>query len=43
MSAATDPLDLNVVISERERGIGRLCTENIRLGALLLYARGYVI
>jgi len=43
MSAPTDPLDSNIVISGRERRTGRLSTENTRLGAMLLHTRGYVI
>jgi ectoine hydroxylase-related dioxygenase (phytanoyl-CoA dioxygenase family) len=43
MSAPTNPLDANIVISEQERRRGRLFAENVRLGALLLHARGYVI
>ncbi|MBV9088728.1 MAG: phytanoyl-CoA dioxygenase family protein [Mycobacteriaceae bacterium] len=43
MSAATDPLEENIVISEHERRSGRLSAENSRLGTLLLHARGYVI
>ena len=43
MSAPTNPLDVRIVISERERRNRRLSSDNIRLGALLLHARGYVI
>lgn len=43
MSAPTDPLDLNIVISDGERRSGWLSAENTRLGALLLHARGYVV
>jgi Phytanoyl-CoA dioxygenase (PhyH) len=43
MTAPTDPLDANIVISEPERRSGRLCAENTQLGAMLLHARGYVI
>jgi ectoine hydroxylase-related dioxygenase (phytanoyl-CoA dioxygenase family) len=43
MSAPANPLDANIVISEPERRSGRLSFGNIRLGALLLHARGYVI
>jgi ectoine hydroxylase-related dioxygenase (phytanoyl-CoA dioxygenase family) len=43
LSATIDMLDLNVVISEQEHRDGRLSAENVRLGTLLLHARGYVI
>jgi ectoine hydroxylase-related dioxygenase (phytanoyl-CoA dioxygenase family) len=38
-----DPLDMNIVISEQEHREGLLSAEHIRLGTLLLHARGYVI
>jgi ectoine hydroxylase-related dioxygenase (phytanoyl-CoA dioxygenase family) len=43
MSTLTDPLDLNVIISDQERRNGTLTIENTRLGVMLLHARGYVI
>ncbi|MFA9263145.1 MAG: phytanoyl-CoA dioxygenase family protein, partial [Undibacterium sp.] len=43
MSTHTDPLNLNIVISDRERRNGALSDENIQLGVMLLYARGYVV
>jgi len=43
LPAPTDPLELNVIVSEQEHRDGRLSAENTRLGTLLLHARGYVI
>ena len=43
MAIPTDPLDLNVIISEQELHNGTLSTENIQLGVMLLHARGYVV
>jgi ectoine hydroxylase-related dioxygenase (phytanoyl-CoA dioxygenase family) len=41
--ASIDPLEMNVVISPQEHRDGVLTAENVRLGTLLLHARGYVI
>jgi hypothetical protein len=38
-----DPLDANIVISEQELRRGTLLPENVRLGVMLLHARGYVV
>lgn len=43
MLALVEPLDRNIVISHREHQDGQLSADNVRLGALLLHARGYVI
>lgn len=43
MPRSIDPLEVNVVVSEQEHRDGRLSAENVRLGTLLLHARGYVI
>ena len=43
MSIRTDPLDLNIIISDRERRNGTLSIENAQLGVMLLHARGYVV
>jgi ectoine hydroxylase-related dioxygenase (phytanoyl-CoA dioxygenase family) len=43
MATVTDPLDLNVTISDQERRNGTLSPENTQLGAMLLHARGYVV
>jgi ectoine hydroxylase-related dioxygenase (phytanoyl-CoA dioxygenase family) len=40
---STDPLDLNVVVSDEEHHNGELSPEHVRLGTLLLHARGYVV
>ncbi len=43
MSTHINPLDLNIIISDQERRNGALSAENIQLGVMLLYARGYVV
>jgi len=43
MASHIDPLDLNIIISERERRSGTLSIENTQLGVMLLHARGYVV
>jgi ectoine hydroxylase-related dioxygenase (phytanoyl-CoA dioxygenase family) len=43
MSTHTDPLDLNIIISDRERRNGTLSIENTQLGVMLLHTRGYVV
>jgi ectoine hydroxylase-related dioxygenase (phytanoyl-CoA dioxygenase family) len=43
MSAPIESLDVDIVISQRERLSNRLSAHNIRLGAMLLHTRGYVI
>lgn len=43
MASPTDPLDLNIIISDRERCSGTLSIENTQLGVMLLHARGYVV
>lgn len=43
MSICTDPLDLNIIISDRERRNETLSIENVQLGVMLLHTRGYVV
>jgi ectoine hydroxylase-related dioxygenase (phytanoyl-CoA dioxygenase family) len=43
MTMQQSPLDLNIVLSAEERRTGRLSQDHIKLGVLLLHARGYVV
>src|SRR6185436_3356618 len=40
---SVEPLDRTIVVSEEEHRSGTLAPEKVRLGTLLLHARGYVL